>query len=80
MQHLLLARNLSLAGNGMMNKLTIKLARRQAQGMGIFPSFHGSSKEKARRRNSCSSYIGKLSGHCWISGKKRMEKEAPCFY
>ena len=52
---------LSLAGNGMMNKLTIKLARRQVQGMGIFPSFHGSSKEKARRRNSCSSYICNFS-------------------
>ena len=39
---------LSLAGNGMMNKLTIKLAARQAQGMGIFPSYHGSSKEEAR--------------------------------
>ena len=71
---------LSLAVNEMMNKLTIKLAGRQAQGVDIFPSFHGSSKEKARQRNSCSSYLGKLSGRCWISGKKRVEKEAPCIH
>ena len=66
---------LSLAGNGMMNKLTIKLAGRQAQGMGIFPSFHGSSKEKARRRNSFSSNLGKLSRRQldfrWEKGGKR---------
>ena len=105
---------LSLAVNGMMNKLTI--AGRQAQGMGIFPSFHGSSKEKARRRNSSSScwapgrtqrraardgFVGCIDvtyfeglidqhpsqvisesfhGASWISGKKRVEKDAPCIY
>ena len=41
----------------MMNKLTIKLAARQAQGIGIFPSFHGSSKEK----NQTKEFLLKLS-------------------
>ena len=62
-----------------MNKLTIKLAARQAQGMGIFPSFHA-QKKKPDEGIPSQVISGSFHGASWISGEKRVEKEAPCIY
>ena len=63
-----------------MNRLTIKLAARQAQGMGISHPFIEAKKKKPDEGIPSQVISGSFHGASWISGKKRVEKEAPCIY
>ena len=69
---------LSLTRNGMMNKLTIKLAAREAQGMGISHPFREAQKKKPDEGIPSQVISGSFHDASWISGEKRVKKEAPC--
>ena len=69
----------------MMNKLTIKLAARQAQALtwAFSHSFMEAQKKKPDEgipSQDSQVISGNFHGASWISGEKRVEKEAPCIY
>ena len=71
---------LSLAGNGMMNKLTINLLQDKHKARAFSHPFMEAKKKKPDEGIPSQVISGSFHGASWISGKKRVEKEAPCIY